>query len=151
MNHIVQQFLSTQRISVVGILQSENSIHSATLHFAYSPEPFTFYFLTDTKSKKCKALLNGEFQNASLVIGFSEEEFKTFQAEGNIHITRGEERTKGFSVYTNKFPERISWQEKPDIALLKFIPTWWRYRDMKQQPMLEIESDKPAVANSMTS
>lgn len=140
MDKTINDFLSHQRVSVLSILQSDNTIHSATLHFAYRENPLSFFFMTDKTSRKCRPLLSASEQNAALVIGFSEEDFTTFQAEGEISIAKDQEFGDGSALYTTKFPDRKSWLEKENIVILQFTPTWWRYTDMKGDPPIKISS-----------
>jgi general stress protein 26 len=124
-------FLKTHRVSVLGILQEDNSIHSATLHYSHSEDPLHFYFLTDKASRKCRPLVSGKEVSASLVIGFSEEEFATFQAEGMVSIMSLEnDLESGWKAYGSKYPERRGGRKNPDVVLLRFTPIWTRFTDM---------------------
>ncbi len=141
MDKTVQDFLSNDRIAVLGILQDDNSVHSASLHYAHTDEPLVFYFLTERESRKCRPLIRGQAPQASLVVGFSEEIFKTFQAEGTVAFVDNNEQGRVWEIYLQKFPDNAKWKDDEDMVLLKFTPTWWRYRDYKAKPLLEISSE----------
>lgn len=128
MDKHIEAFLNNQRVSVLGVLQNDRTIHSAALHFAYSKDPLAFYFITEKKSRKCASLLDNKAHNASLVIGFSEEEFTTFQCEGTVKIISDPSKLEAsWNIYVGKFAERSSRKSHPDFVLLEFIPQWWRY------------------------
>jgi len=139
MDKKVSEFLEQQRISVLSILQTDGSIHSATLHYASISNPPSFFFMTEKDSKKCASLLEGQVQVASVVIGFSEEEFTTFQAEGKVRIA-SKEADAEWKTYINKYPTRSKGRENPSYVLLEFTPSWWRYSDTKASPQVKIES-----------
>ena len=141
MDKSVQEFLKNHRISALGILQADNTVHSAAMHTAFTTDPLSFLFLTEKNSRKCQPLLAGQAQNASLVIGFSEEELASFQAEGTVGILNGEKLQDAWGIYLERFPERQKRKGNPDYVLLEFTPTWWRYTDMKTNPRTIIENN----------
>lgn len=138
MDASILAFLKHHRISVIGVLQEDGTVHSATLHYAHSSDPVSFYFLTGKQSRKARPLAEGKETPGSLVIGFSEEEFCTFQAEGTITISTDE---SGWEAYVTKYPNRSNLKTDPEIVLLKFTPTWYRYTDMKTKPPTTISSE----------
>lgn len=77
----IQDFLNKNRISVLTTVLPNGSPHSATLHFASSIDPLYFAFWTERNSRKCSHFALDSKYPASLVVGFSEEEFKTLQME----------------------------------------------------------------------
>lgn len=134
----VAEYLRTHRVSVLGVAQKDSIIHSATLHYANSENPSFFYFITEKGSKKCISLIDGSEQNASLVIGFDEEERTTFQAEGMVQIVTSETE---WEIYLGKYLDRSVRQEDEKYVLLKFTPTWWKYTDLKTKPWTEFSSE----------
>lgn len=120
-------FLAAQRVSVISILQDDNTPHAATLHFAYDKNNNVFYFLTHTSSRKCQSLLSGKEMPASFVTGFSEEACSTFQADGVIRMLTGEPLEEGWHIYGKKYPERSGAKEQDGVTLLCFTPLWHRY------------------------
>jgi general stress protein 26 len=96
--------------------------------------------MTDKASKKCASLLKGNEQVASLVIGFSEEEFATFQAEGKVRIL-SKEASDEWKAYIDKYPTRSKGRENPSYVLLEFTPTWWSYNNIQTTPAVKISSD----------
>lgn len=143
MNTTVLEFLRSHRVSVLSVLQEDNSIHSAALHFAHNEDPVAFYVWTGKDSRKCRSLLSGREVNAALVIGFEESEFATFQAEGTVKILTDEkELDEGWKVYGSKLSERSGGRADQDMVLLRFTPVWWRYTDLKTDPKVEISSEE---------
>ncbi len=142
MDNTVQTFLKSHRVSVLGVGQEDGKVHSATLHCAHLVDPLSFFFMTEKDSKKCVSLLDGKETYASLVVGFSEEDFVTFQAEGNVVIVTEERQHVSYvEAYMHKYPSRTERKNNPNNVLLQFTPSWWRYRDYKSKPFLEINSD----------
>ncbi|MBX4205760.1 pyridoxamine 5'-phosphate oxidase family protein, partial [Candidatus Microgenomates bacterium] len=90
MDKRILNYLDTQKISCLTTLLKDGSPHSATMHYAYTSDPFEFVFFTKTDSRKCSNLKFNETSPASLVIGFSEEEFKELQLEGKVEKIKRE-------------------------------------------------------------
>jgi len=141
MDKAVTKFLNTHRVSVLGILQKNNAIHSASLHFAYSKDTNSFYFITAKSTRKCESLINNETQNASLVIGFSEEEFATFQAEGKVKIVTRNDEDTAWNTYLRKYPEREAKKKDKSYVILEFKPGTWKFTNMKEDPAIKISSE----------
>lgn len=142
MDNKVVAFLNSHRVSVLGVLQNDSMVHSATLHFAHAENLPHFYVWTEKASRKCQSLLDGSERNASFVVGFDEEEFATFQAEGKVKIAMGDDLENGWTAYGNKFPDRKAGRENPDMVLLQFTPNWWRFTNMKTDPKTVISSEE---------
>jgi general stress protein 26 len=143
MDRIVQEFLKSHRVSVLSIVQDDGTVHAAALHFAYTDDPLIFYVITGRESRKCRPLLSGKSVPASIVIGFEESEFATFQADGTVHILSDEaDLNTGWDVYGTEYPDRLQAREESDTVLLEFTPTWWRYTDMNTNPRTVISSEK---------
>lgn len=120
-------FLKTQRVSVISILQDDGTVHAATIHFAHTENPAAFYFLTARESRKCRSLVTGKEMNASVVIGFDENACATFQADGVMKIlSDANELDAGWDAYGGKYPERAG-ARASEAVLLRFIPSWTRF------------------------
>lgn len=119
------EFLNTQRIRVISVTMPDGSPHVATMHFAYTEEPFTFIFITSPESKKGEALKQEEFRE-SFVVGNDESAMKTFQLDGLVKSVDTEELRK---IYFGRFPEKEA-KFKNDM-IFTFTPTWWRFTDYK--------------------
>jgi general stress protein 26 len=141
MDKNISSFLQHHRISVLSVLQADGSIHSATLHYANNENPLSFFFMTGKKTEKCLSLLDGSERPSSLVVGFSEEEFATFQAEGKVKIL-DQDSESSWKTYIDKYPSRSQGKVNPEYVLLQFIPSWWRYTDMKSNPAVKITSQE---------
>src|SRR5260221_8888214 len=86
MDKKILDFLKSHRVSVLTTLLKDGSPHGATLHYSHRDEPLELYFSTENTGRKSEGLLNGEIGKASLVVGFSEEEWITLQMEGEVRI-----------------------------------------------------------------
>src|SRR5215212_5965528 len=106
MDSKVQEFLKNHRVSVLSIVQDDSTVHAAALHFAHSEDPFYLYSLTGKGSRKCRSLLSGKQIPASIVIGFDESEFASFQADGTVKIvSEDSEVDEGWKIYGTKYPD----------------------------------------------
>src|SRR5579872_2327559 len=86
MDSKIVEFLDKEKICVLSVLMSDGSPHSATVHFSYEGEPLRFFIQTTNTTVKVKSLLNGQTAKASMVIGFSEKDWITFQMRGTAKI-----------------------------------------------------------------
>lgn len=128
------EFLDNHRIGCLTTLLGNGSPHSAAVHFANSEEPFAFYFSTEKTTKKVQGMISGKVVPASLVIGFSEEEWKTLQMNGNATIATGRDLAEAHKVYYTKYPSGEKHKDNPDTVFIKFTPNWYRFTDYKQKP-----------------
>src|SRR5687768_16517515 len=105
MDSKIIEYLSKEKICSLTTTLSDNTLHAAALHFSYKDEPFEMYFSTENTSRKCSGMLNGEIVNAAVVVGFSEEEFKTLQLDGDVQIVSdADELLKVHEVHYFKHP-----------------------------------------------
>ncbi len=140
MQQKVKEFLIKQHVAVVSIVDLEGFPYSATLHFAIKDNPLTFYFFTKKDSHKVQTLLQGEIANASVVIGFSEEEWLTMQMTGNIHLGILPDEIKDAETYFyTKFPRA---ERGKEIIPVIFKPLFWKYTDYNREPWEIITSEE---------
>lgn len=131
----VISFLQSNRISVLTTLLPDGSPHGATLHYSHSTDPLELYFSTENTSRKCQNLMGGKFSKASVVIGFSEQEWKTLQMDGEIQaVLDKSELEKVHKVHYAKHPNSEQYKNDPATVFLKFTPKWWRYTDYNTTP-----------------
>ncbi|HEX7042950.1 MAG TPA: pyridoxamine 5'-phosphate oxidase family protein [Patescibacteria group bacterium] len=143
MDNKVEEFLAHHKVGVISILSPQNIPHASTVHYAHSDNPFHVYIITEKKSKKCVGLLDGLSTNASFVTGFSEEEWVTFQADGDIHIPRSEkELDEAKAAYYLKFPNALANEHNQNLTFLIFTPTSWKYTNLNPEPWEIISSEK---------
>ena len=140
MDQQVRDYIAEQHVAVLSILDTTPLIYSAALHYSFDESLPVFYFMTERQSEKCKPLLTGEERPAAFVVGFSEEEFKTFQARGTVKLIQGD-KPEAWNNYLEKFPDRIKMHASPEYVLLQFIPTFWKYTDNKTEPRTKITSN----------
>jgi len=140
MDKKVLDFLGKHRVCTLTTLLEDGSPHSAVMHYSHKNEPLEVYIMTENTSKKVKALLDGKPRKASLVTGFSEEEWITLQMDGEVRAVKDkEELEKIHEVHFEKHPEPKKWKDDPATLFLVFTPTWWRYTEYKPE-FVTIES-----------
>lgn len=126
MNKKVVEFIKKHRISVLSTILTGGTPHSASMHYATSDS--TFIFFTKDQSRKCHHFDIGKKYPASLVVGFSEEEWVEFQSEGFIEkIDRAKSKLE-VKIFAEKFDGAKLDEEH---VVLKYKPTWWRYTEFK--------------------
>ncbi len=126
--HILE-YLTGQRIGVLAVSMLDTSLHGATVHFAYNEASGNFLFRTHRSYRKCEPLFGRPLSQASFVIGVSEEDMKSFQADGEVRLLNPVEREQFDAVYLGKFPEKNSGAPDPEAVAFTFIPKWWRFTD----------------------
>ena len=141
-NKKVLDFIGKHRISVLSTVQDDGKPYSATLHYANSVKPLQFLFITEKTSKKCQPLKDEKLHPASLVVGFSEEEFITLQMQGNIQIVSNSKKLqKSWNAYTEKYPQATKRKIDPNFVILSFTLNWWKYTELKPSPPTIISSE----------
>ena len=141
----VHEFLTHHRVGVISVLDLKGNPHSAAVHYAHSENPFCIFIVTEKKSRKMESLVEGLSSSASFVTGFSEEEWITFQADGDIHIPRGDtELNNAKAAYYVKFPNAQANEHNSDVTFLTFTPHWWKYTNLNPEPWETISSQSLA-------
>lgn len=135
MDSKVLEFLTSHRVCSLTTLLKDGSPHGAALHYSHINEPLKLYFSTENTSKKCEALSSNGLTKASVVIGFSEEEWITLQMDGEVRtITDKEELNTVQAIHYKKHPNSEKYKDDPTTIFLKFTPVWWRYTDYNTEP-----------------
>ena len=143
MNKRVLDFLAKHRVCSLTTLLKDGSPHAAALHYSHKDEPLELYFSTENTSLKTQSLLAGKSTKASVVIGFSEEEWRTLQMDGAVKaIFDSEELKKAHSIHYVKIPDAEQYKDAPATIFLKFIPKWWRWTDYNTDPPSILSSDQ---------
>lgn len=136
-------FLEKHRIGSLTVLLKNSSPHAAAVHFSHKSEPLQLFISTTKESKKCEALLDGSLVKASVVIGFSEEEWKTLQLDGEIKaIFDREELRQAKEIHYKKHPKAEQYENDPETIFLVFTPKWWRFSDYNTAPPTISSSDR---------
>lgn len=137
----VLDFLSANRVCSLTTLLTDGSPHAAAVHYSHRADPLKLFFSTQNSSRKCEALADGKTTKAAVVIGLSEEEWKTLQLEGTVRaITDKDEIAKVKSVHYPKHPNSQKFENDPATLFLEFTPSWWRYTDYNTKPMTVLGS-----------
>jgi general stress protein 26 len=131
-------FIEKHRIGVLTTLLPDGRPHSASMHVASRNEPLTFIFFTKKDSRKCSHLETNKKYPASLVIGFSEEEFIELQLEGDIEKIDKNNSIEAEKVFASKFAGA---KLDDEHIVLSFSPNWWRYTEFRPKPYTIISSE----------
>lgn len=136
----INDFLITERVGTLSVIIADNTPHSATVHYSHQLNPLKLFIQTSNSTTKAKPFLNGEIGKASFVVGFSEEEWLTFQMRGTIRqIVDPEVLSNIYKIHYKKHPEAKQYKG-PKTVFLEFTPTWWRYTDFNTEPETIISS-----------
>jgi general stress protein 26 len=127
----VIHYLEGARVGVIALELLDGSIHGATVHFAFTENPFTFYFQTFNDSKKADLLTLGKAPKASFVVGTDESTMQTLQLDGIADLVQSREKELCEMLYLAKFPEKKDRAFDPRSIYFKFTPKWWRFSDFK--------------------
>jgi general stress protein 26 len=138
MEQKILDFVTKEKIACFSVLLTDKSPHSATLHFSHANDPFTLYFSTENTSRKCQALLTGETSKASVVIGFSEQEWITFQMDGEAKLVTESELPNVQKIHYAKHPGSEKFKDDPATVFIAFTPSWYRYTDYNTEPVTYI-------------
>ncbi len=136
-------FLATHRVCSLTTLLNDGSPHAAALHYSNKNELLELYFSTENTSLKTQAILDGKPTKASVVIGFSEEEWITLQMDGQAKAVLDKNELRSVhAIHYAKVPDSEQYKDDPATIFLKFIPKWWRYTDYNTDPPTILTSDK---------
>jgi uncharacterized pyridoxamine 5'-phosphate oxidase family protein len=125
------EFMSQQKLGVLGTVSPEGSPQSSLVGIAVTPE-LEIIFDTVNTSRKYRNLMRNPA--CSFAIGWTGE--TTVQCQGEARAPAGAELAKYQELYFKKWPDgpaRLTW---PGIAYFVVRPTWIRYSDFDQQPPL---------------
>jgi uncharacterized protein YhbP (UPF0306 family) len=137
MNTTVQEYLISKQIGCLAVAIKDGA-HGAAVHYTLSSQG-TFYIQTELKTRKCELLREKGEAPATFVVGFSEEEWKTYQADGTVRlVTTPEERATFAEVRGKQYPGP-NFADDQEVAFLEFTPTWSRFTDSNTKPKTIIE------------
>jgi hypothetical protein len=125
----VYQFMSKQKLGVLGTLSSGGSSQSALVGIAVTPE-LEIIFDTVKSSRKFRNLMSNS--GCSFVVGWTGE--ITVQHEGEAHQPEGAVLAHYQEVYFARWPECRSHLSWPGITYFVVRPKWIRYSDFDQNP-----------------
>jgi len=123
------EFMSAQRLGVVGSISLEGEPQSALVGIAVTRE-LEIIFDTLDNSRKYKNLVADS--RACFVMGWEDEQ--TVQYEGEAFLPRGEELERYKQTYFATWPDGPARQSWPGIAYFVVRPRWIRYSDFDHVP-----------------
>ena len=134
------KFLEQNRVCSLSTQLLDDSPHGAAMHYSSQRKPLLLYFSADRTNKKADRLLKGKLTKASVVIGFSEEEWITLQLDGMLELVSDKKEIDGIKkIHYQKIPTSQEFENEPGTIFLKFTPSWWRYTDYNTDPPEEVE------------
>ena len=134
MNPVALHFLIKERVCVLSGILPDGGSHSSTVHYSHQSDPLRLFFQTWDESTKIQSLLNGTNKQASVVIGFSEQDNLTLQMRGGMKIVSDpNELEKIYSLHYQKHPFAKKYKNE-HTRFLEFTPTWWRHTDFNTDP-----------------
>ena len=125
----IYQFISKQKLGVLGTLSSGGIPQSALVGIAVTPE-LEIIFDTVKGSRKVLNLMSNS--GCSFVVGWTGE--ITVQYEGQAHQPEGAALAHYQEVYFARWPECRSHLSWPGITYFVVRPRWIRYSDFDQNP-----------------
>jgi hypothetical protein len=125
----IYEFVSKQKLGVLGTLSSGGSPQSALVGIAVTPE-LEIIFDTVRSSRKFQNLTSNS--GCSFVVGWTGE--STVQYEGQAHQPEGAALAHYQEVYFARWPECRSHLSWPGITYFVVRPSWIRYSDFDQNP-----------------
>ncbi len=138
MDPIVKEFVTSHEIGCLAVEEISGGLHAAAIHYTVT-DAGTFYIQTNLDSRKCSLLKEKGRVKAAFVSGFSEEEWKTYQASGHVRLVTDPIERRNFSDTRQKQFPGPDYTDDPEVAFLEFIPNWWRYTDSNTKPKTIIE------------
>jgi len=134
----IYAFMAGYRYGVVSSLSTEGTPQSALVGIAVTPE-LEIVFDTLNSSRKYKNLI--QRPSCSFVVGWGGE--KTVQYEGTAAEPTGAVLERCQEAYFAVWPEGLAHVSWPGIAYFVVRPTWVRYSDYDQNPLLIEEISFP--------
>jgi hypothetical protein len=125
------EFMSAQRLAVVGSISLEGEPQSALVGIAVTRELEIIFDTLDTARKYQNLVAD---RRACFVVGWEGE--KTVQYEGEAFLPKGEELDLYKKIYFATWPDGPARQSWPGIAYFVVRPRWVRYSDFNQVPPL---------------
>ena len=125
----IYQFISKQKLGVLGTLSSGGSPQSALVGIGVTPE-LEIIFDTVKSSRKFQNLMSNS--RCSFVVGWTDE--ITVQYEGEAGQPEGAALAHYQKVYFARWPECRSHLSWPGITYFVVRSRWIRYSDFDQSP-----------------
>lgn len=110
------------------------------MHYSQITDPVKLFIQTSPTVKTNAIQEKGGIAKAAVVVGLSEADFVTLQMRGDVRIVSDTADLENiYKIHYAKHPKAAK-QKGPHTLFLEFVPTWWRYTDLKSDPKIVIES-----------
>ncbi len=142
MQQEILDFLDKESVCSLTVIIDDMPL-SSSMHYSYNFEnnELKLFFSTESTTKKASFLNNSESTNSSVVLGFSEVEWKTLQLTGELKQVSSENLQKVKDIHYAKHPESKVYENEPNTVFLEFIPSWYKYSNLSIKPEVVYEME----------
>ncbi len=126
----LSEFINTHLACTIAVpIDTERTVHIASLVYWNSNEPLEFYFVTSRQSEKYKLLKKQKEINCAVVVGTENGTPYTLQMRGKVAEVSPAEHAEQIDAYHEKRGNKHDNLGSAGMCLLRFIPTWARFTD----------------------
>lgn len=137
----LEAFLTAERVATLAVpVDGQGTLHIATMNYVHTAEPLRFYFITSSKSEKCRLMNDGPVRAACSTGTYYGTPF-TLQMRGEARLLERESHQAVLDAYFAKRGDTNRNVEGPSSVLLEFTPDWARFTDYAKgwdSTMLEV-------------
>ena len=129
----LMDFLDTEKVATLALpINTNGTLHIATMNYAHVAEPFCFYFMTSDKSEKCALLKQTNEVVAACNVGTYSGTLFTLQMRGVATILDEDKQGAILDAYYAKRGDKNRNVEGPHSVLISFRPNWARFTDFSK-------------------
>lgn len=125
-------FLGAEKVATLAVpIDANGTLHIATMNYVHLLDPLRFYFMTSSKSEKCR-LMNVQPVAAACNVGTYVGTPFTLQMRGIARILDKTQESEVLEAYFAKRGDKNRNVEGPDSVLVEFTPDWARYTEFSK-------------------
>jgi uncharacterized protein YhbP (UPF0306 family) len=126
-------FLDDEKVATLALpIDTDGTLHIATMNYVHMMEPFCFYFMTSDQSEKCTLLKHASEVTAACNVGTYTGTPFTLQMRGVAAILDKAEQDAVLDAYYTKRGDTNRNVEGPHSVLVAFRPNWARFTDFSK-------------------
>ena len=127
------QFLDDTIVATLAVqIDTDGTLHIATLHYVHQTNPLSLYFVTDGNSEKCKLMRKGGEVKAACTVGTVVDVLFGLQMRGTASILPVADNPDILDKYFTKRKSTNRNVEGEDAVIVRFVPNWARYTDYRK-------------------
>jgi uncharacterized protein YhbP (UPF0306 family) len=138
----LRNFLNTSIVATLAVpVDTDGTLHIATLHYFHQEEPLTFWFVTQRGSEKCKLLTQQDSVKAACTIGTVPGLPYNVQMRGEAKLLELADNPEIMELYYQKRGSKNRNVEGEGAVIVQFTPDWARFNDFAKgwgSTMLEL-------------